>query len=675
MDSRTIEMRLRLPAPDEPAELPPLLLPAFGRDLGRVTPSVRMQRGRAAPGNPRLVFAVTLLALATAGIVLAGALRLLNDRVTPVNQLEWPPAVGVLGIQDRFTMSWPEGWVRLAEGGLSQGDFTQVGIAYERVAIILASTSLSGCPSPLTTAGPNVLPSGDAPAPVNPRGFDPAVGCLRSAHLPPSAVRVTVEVGQRSRGLVAASGPALLDTSEPTRESGWTEVIDGQPARLTVATGPEAEAVGALESRTWDVIFPGTIDHLLRIRVDIAGPDPADGLDDAQAVIDSIDFAADPQELDPSTANATLVRLIDELDRSARQSRSDFYACFPREPGTAEGTISATPGEQLPAPVRVACTTSIVPSVVGVWRITLTAKWPAGDGYPAGGHAQEFYAQGNGGGWGDSANVSYPLDAAGNPQRDSPVWFPQGPRGLPPPLDGPLGLAPGSFAELLWPGIYPADSPAEISTDQAPGYVGWRVYVMSMHMIEGVEWYAIQWEEGPWQATSKWVPAIRDGRPTMAAVDPACPTGDIDLDAVARLTMAERLACFGSRELTLEHLIATPSDWGGAQCFGADFNPTPCPDAANVDWLEADATYVLWGERGPDGPGLPLPIWVEPSLDGTVPLDQRFRVTGHFDDDFALECRHDPTGSTIHNETAIQALVLGCRERFVVTGFEVTDAP
>ena len=673
MDSRTIEMRLRLPAPEEPAVLPPLVLPAFDRDMARISPTVRLRRGPARAGNARLALAMALLALVTATAVLAGALRLLNDRVSPVDQLRWPPAQGVLGIQDGFTMDWPESWITLAEGGLFQGDFTQSGISYERIAIMLASADLPGCASPATSEGPGVVPSGD-PAPIRPRAADPAVTCLRAVPLPAGAVRVIAEVGERTRGLMGPDGPAIADISEPTPESGWTEEIDGQPARLTVVDGADASAAGSVEVRIWDVIFPGTIDHILRIRADIAGPDPEAGRTAVQAVVESIDFATEPPDLEPSSAKTSLVSLIDDLDRSARQARSDFFACFPREPGTAEGTISSGPGEQLAAPVTVTCTTSIAPSIVGMWRITMTMRWAAGDGYAAGGLAQEFFALSDGSATGRS--VTYPVDAAGTAQIGAEIWLPQPPRALPAPVDGPLGLAAGSFVELLWPGIYAADSPGDVTSDLYPGGVGWRLYVIDgPQLIDGVEWYPVQWEEGSWQAFTKWVPATRGGRPTIAAVEPSCPTGEVDIEALIWLTAAERLACFGSRELTLAPVIATESNAGSGQCFDGSFEPTSCPNAGNIGWLEADPAMVLYGDRGPRGPVPALAIWTDPAGVGAIPAGSWLRVTGHFDDSLALDCRDGPTGVPVLGENALRDLVLGCRERFVVTGFEMVSAP
>lgn len=672
MDSRSIEMRLRLPAPDEPAVLPPLILPAFD-GFGRAAPTVSFRRRAASAGNPRLAFAMVLLALAAAALALAGAFRLLYDRTVPVNQLRWPPAQGVLGVQDGFTMDWPGTWHRLAEGGLFQGDFTQTGISYERVALILASTSLPGCASPGASEGPVVVPSGDPSVTIPPRVGDPAVACLRSAPLPSGAVRVTVEVGERTVGVVPPGGPATADTSEPTAALGWTEVVDGQPARLTVISGPDAATVGAAESRVWDVIFPGTIDHVLRVRADMGGSDLVAARAAVQSVIDSIDFATVRTDLDLSSAEPVLVTLIDELDRGARDSRSDFFACFPRKPGTADGTIHAGPGERLVAPVKVSCTTAIAPSAAGLWRITLTTTWPAGDGYAAGGIVQEFFAGGDGVSTGGGS--MRPLNDAGTPPEGATVWLPQAPRVPPAPGDGPQGLAAGAFVELLWPGIYPSDTPGTSSSDVTPMVVGWHAYVLDdASMIDGRAWYPVQWDEGAY-STTKWLPASRDGLPTIAEVRPSCPTGEVDLEALTWLTAAERLVCLGGEDVTLAPVTAEATPDAQSGCVGPGPEATSCPVDGSVSWLEADATTLLYGEGGSTGPVPGLAVWADPSAVSGVPLGQWLRVRGHFDDGLSLDCRDRPSGDTVDGEDARRELLLLCRERFVITGFEPVAAP
>jgi hypothetical protein len=571
-------------------------------------------------------------------------------------------------------MSWPGSWQRLAEGGLYQGDFTQSGISYERVALVLANVPLGGCPSPVASAAPAAVPSDD-PVVIPREAPDPRLACLKAAPLPAGSIRVVVEVGERSRGLVEASGPAIPDTSEPTPESGWTETVDGQPARLTVLGPLDVPAPGAAETRVWDVIFPTTIDHVLRIRADIGGPDLAAGRAAVASIVASIDFATDAAQLDAATAGTALRRLIDQLDRSARESRSDFYACFPREPGVVAGTISAGPGERLASAVDVTCETRIGASRLGMWRVTLTTRWKAGAGYPAGGLRQELFVEADGGLIGGGYLTS--LDGDGTQLAEAQPRLPQAPRTLPDPVDGSPAVAPGTFVELLWPGIYPADVPGDpgaLSTS-SPGVVGWRLAVSGQpRTIGGVAWYPVQWED-QWRTSTRWLPATVDGRPAFTPVELRCPAGAPTLDGLLWLTAAERLACFGNDELTLAPLIASAVDAGGPVCTTAELELASCPPVDPADWLTAAPLFLLFDHRGAEGPLPGLAGWVEPSAGTAMPTGTWLEVHGHFDDARAADCRAAGELGGTDAEAARTAAVLDCRVRFVVTAFSPVAAP
>ena len=157
---------------------------------------------------------------------------------------------------------------------------------------------------------------------------DAGLACVRAAALPPNAIRVVVLHGQRSLG-TGPEGWPLPDLSEPTEEAGWTEVVDGRPARLTIESGVPGRPA---EMRTWDVLQPGSLENVTRIRADIAGPDLDAGRAIVQRIIDGVDFKAAVTPIDEANAADVLRDLLDGLERSARESASDFYSCFPREP-------------------------------------------------------------------------------------------------------------------------------------------------------------------------------------------------------------------------------------------------------------------------------------------------------------------------------------------------------
>ena len=349
-----IERRLRFAAPDEPAVLPPLALPA-NNSIVRGAP-VRLRGGGARPRDARFLYVVLALLLALALAIAAGAARLL-DRSDPL-VATCDPNIG--GLEQCLPVAVPEGWVNLGEGQFQSGEFSEPGIGYAFVQQVMATTPLGACPTP-GGPFPNAVPSGsgeyvEVPLPTP----DAGLACLRTAQLPENAVRIVTFRGSRILGGDAETG-GIPDLSEPTAEAGWTETVAGRPARLTIVGGT---AGGPAETRIWDVLWPGSIGTVLRIRADIAGPDLEAGRAKARQVVDAVDFKWDVPALDQADADAVLRGLLDLLDRSLREgSHSDLYGCFPREPGSADATIRGSDAGPLSAPVQVTCSSRIEASV------------------------------------------------------------------------------------------------------------------------------------------------------------------------------------------------------------------------------------------------------------------------------------------------------------------------
>lgn len=660
-----IERRLRFAAPDEPAVLPALHLPRAAGRAARVSPSTRFLPAPMGRRHPGLSIAIAVLALVAAGGIIAGTLRLLREPTSPMNQLVWPPAEGVLGIQDGFTMSWPEDWHRLAEGGLEQGDFTQTGISYERVALILASVGLPGCPGTSATAGSgNAVPSGE---PVPLRTPNPTVVCLRSAPLPPRAIRITVEVGERTSDLLGPDGPAVADTSEPTEAAGWTETIDGMPARLQVIAGPGDDGTGVAETRVWDVIFPATIDHLLRIRADIGAGDVGGGRAAARQVVDTIRFATQRPIIDAAGAAAALVRTVDMLDRTSREGyRSDFYDCFPREPGEVAATISASPWQRLGHPVAVTCSTSLEESRTGLWRITLTTRWAAGSDHPAGGMVQELFVAGPDP-FRTGVNIVF-LDAAGKVTPDGANNPPLSPDK--PPAAGDLdGVAAGSIVEL-YQGTNLVEVPG--GAPWMEGVYGQRAMVVGgPREVAGEDWYLVHWDD-VWRTWTLWLPAAAWNGAVFHAVTPECPRGTVDFEGLSWLTSGERLACYATQELSFGPVVLKEAE--PRMCLGdgsvSEIEPVTCPPPPPGSWLGVEPAYLLYGPQGPDGRVPGLGVWLHPSIGSAPLLGTQVRVVGHFDDPQASECAATPDDEARLGDLASAAAVLDCRVRFVITAVE-----
>jgi len=663
-----IERRLRFAAPDEPAVLPPLILGAEAASLRR--PSVRL-RGRAdGRRDARLAYALLALLLAAALTVAVGALRLL-ERPDPLATACNPIIAGAEGC---LPVVVPDGWVNLGEGQFQAGEFSEPGLGYAFVQQVLASAPLGACPTP-GGPFPEAVPSGsgeevEVPLPTP----DAGLACLRAADLPENAVRIVTIRGSRILGGDAVTG-GIPDLSEPTAAAGWTETVDGRPARLTIVPGADG---GPAETRIWDVLWPGSLESILRIRADIAGPDLDGGRAKAKQVVDAVEFNWDVPPLDEGKANEVLKGVLDQLDRGARESaHSDLYSCFPRETGHAEGVIRGSEAGPFAAPLGVTCSSRIEPSVAGVWRISLDVTWEAGAGYAGDTLQMAFFSSGQRYGMGGiDMSGGYTTSLAGRTADwDQPEfsWFPNAGHELPEPLTGSLSIPPGSLAQILWPGEGLAAEAGAGDDALYPSIVGTRVWVLEgPTVVDGEEWYRVQAGTG-FPPETGWMRGTRDGRPQLEVMQPECPSTDgISVGDITWLTSAERVACFGDRTLAIDRgVFRFEAGYGNTECMGEDNVLGPCPTAAGEGgWIAGFPTWSLFGAGGPEGPEPGLLVWLDPGV--SAPADgQAARVQGHFDDDAADSCRRVeneffPNGAGGDEE--LKALV--CRERFVITSIE-----
>ena len=667
MTINEIERRLRFAAPDEPTVLPPLALPTTS---GIVRASVRLRSGAARHRDARFVYAMLALLLALALAIAVGAERLLDRR----DQLVTTCDPMIAGLEECLPVAVPEGWVNLGEGQFQSGEFAEPGLGSVFVQQVMATTPLGACPTP-GGPFPAAVPSGsgeyvEVPLPTP----DAGLACLRAAQLPDNAVRIVTFRGGRILGGDAETG-GIPDHSEPTPEAGWTETVAGRPARLTIVGGA---AGGPAETRIWDVLWPGSIGTVLRLRADIAGPDLEAGRAKAQQVVDAVDFKWDVPALDQADADAVLGGLLDLLDRSLREgSHSDLYGCFPRKPGSAEATIRGSDSGPLAAPLQVACSSRIEASIAQVWRITLEVTWPAGDGYAGDTLRLEYFSAGHSAETGAvGVDGGYTTSLAGRtPNWDDPgfSWFPNGGLVLPDPLDGPLNIPPGSLARVLAPGESGAAEPAAGGDEIYPGIVGTNVWVLEgPTLVDGEEWYRVQSGTG-FPPEAAWMRGTRDGRPQLQVIEPHCPAGDaVTVGELMWLISAERVLCFGDREITIERgVFGFEPGYASSECMADDGAIGPCPTAtADWGWIAGNPSWSLFGAGGRHGPEPPLLVWLTPGV--AAPQDgEAVRVRGHFDDPAAHSCGLiENEGFAFGQADDDELQVLVCRERFVITSIE-----
>jgi hypothetical protein len=428
--------------------------------------------------------------------------------------------------------------------------------------------------------------------------------------------------------------------------------------------------------------MPRSLESVLRITADIAGPDLAAGRRAAQDFIDSIAFKLDTPKLRDADAKNVLRRVLDAADRGMRNgSHSDLYGCFPREPGSADGTISGgLSGPLAGGALAVTCTSAISPSLAGVWRIALAVKWQGTETYEGDTLRTELYTSGL-----PVPGIMYgDLDWTGgqfssDATRDMPDagvdgWFPTARYVLPPPLTGPLNLARGSIVQMLYPAEEIAENPGSGAPPDYiyPGFVGMHLYVIDgPQVVDGEEWYRVQAESGGGRQVG-WVRGTRDGRPQLEVIALACPSGDVTPGNLAWITAAERLACFGSDELSLERSVLVAPDDGASvwECVDVSGNMGPCPTGlGKPDWLTVRSGWTLYDEAGPAGPMPGLAVWLHPGVPQPT-TGMLVRVRGHFDDAEAAGCVWPPDGSYGLEPQPPEIEELICRQRFVITAIE-----
>ena len=152
---------------------------------------------------------------------------------------------------------------------------------------------------------------------------------------------------------------------------------------------------------------------------------------------------------------------------------------------------------------------------------------------------------------------------------------------------------------------------------------------------------------------SGWVAAGgKDGEPWVAPSSVPCPAPD--LYAIMMLSTLARLACFGSRELTLEGTT------GG--CF------VSVPASVDPGWLNSVGCSIAPDGYDPQAVPSPGALVLRFADGGGVDADQRVTVTGHFDDPAASTCRSTPGFES--DAPAPAFMVLGCRTQFVVTDIQ-----
>ena len=156
-------------------------------------------------------------------------------------------------------------------------------------------------------------------------------------------------------------------------------------------------------------------------------------------------------------------------------------------------------------------------------------------------------------------------------------------------------------------------------------------------------------------ASSPPSPSAASVAPTSSPVASGCVNPPPDLAAIVALEPAAQLACFGGSSLTFQATVLKPiSDCG----VGPRISPA---------WFCLPGVFLA--VPGSSDSGLPplAAYWAPGSrlTPASFPIDKTIQIAGHFDDPAARTCHLSSTSGP--SPQPADAVVLGCRETFVVT--------
>lgn len=219
----------------------------------------------------------------------------------------------------------------------------------------------------------------------------------------------------------------------------------------------------------------------------------------------------------------------------------------------------------------------------------------------------------------------------------------------------PEPLASGSFVTVvldLTVRTEPRGGARQIA--ELPG--GLQVFVVEGPVLAvGGTWYRIEYEYLSSEALFGWVAYEERGGVSNLeqARQPRCSDPDrLDATVLSGHSAAERLLCFGNRELELGPVVLVERGEGTPLYVG---RPRWLAERSGLR-LE-DAAYL-----GADAGA--LPVQVPPGVQPEV--EQWLTVSGHFDDPRSAECVREPVQSDLGVQTRAEQ-VLWCRQQFVIT--------
>jgi hypothetical protein len=198
----------------------------------------------------------------------------------------------------------------------------------------------------------------------------------------------------------------------------------------------------------------------------------------------------------------------------------------------------------------------------------------------------------------------------------------------------------------------------------APIEEGQGVAIIGQRQRGGATWHLVQVPHRGAQLFG-WIPDLVGGVPTLSPLQ-AVECRDASLGWIGSVDPPDRLRCWGGQRVSIQGWIIERAT---AEAY-----------VGRPEWLASGATLAITVAIGPaiEGPALPIhfaPGVERPPLtprDGPAP-DLQVRITGHFDDQRAADCVHEPDMVRIP-PLDVELSSYWCRQRLVVDRWELVAA-
>ncbi len=246
-----------------------------------------------------------------------------------------------------------------------------------------------------------------------------------------------------------------------------------------------------------------------------------------------------------------------------------------------------------------------------------------------------------------------------------PVPTPE-PTPIPPIAARPGPLRVDGFADVLVTDLAIRSKPAATDSKVVGRLTtGDRVFILKGPVEDsGYAWYRVlsspeyltsfSWNWGLERVKRGWVAAASlEGEPWLAGRELACPRQALDEAVPVRMSALEHLSCFGSQTISLTAQRSSYDDLWGQMMRGT-------PAWLNDPFLQVEYRTPFANQ---------MVVRYAPGVD--APTGDWARLTGHFDDPASATCRgsYDDPETGERRKIPVEAQVLGCRLRFVVTAW------